>query len=637
MPIFRKEGGALQFVAEAFALLLSFLMPLKLGTLSGVPEMPMAYWSDPVAIIISAWPPTLIAPLGAALLALCICLSPWTELKGVWLRIFALLWMALAAVSLLGFVNCSTWDFALHAVAHCFGIACYAAALCLLLERRPDFMKALFGALLIGMAFSLLSGLYQYFEGFEATRKFAYEQELKSGVEFLRGQFKTRLEETRVSADFTLCNVFAGYLILVGPLLLSWLWTFAGKIEPAKISRPLLGLPVLGVLLFLLAKTGSRTALLSLIVAAFVLSIALPLAKRYRYAALGAIPFLLAGFAILVKSGRGFGSMTFRFDYYLAALKMMISEPLSGVGWGGFFHDYMRLKLLVNDEAPHTPHNFALLMGSQCGVLGLLLALALLALPITLGCAASWRRAKANGGIRVGLDEILLFGYCAWALHTLNEVDFETPGLTCVAIAIGSSIICRAGIWGVDAKSAAWKMEKPLRVAFTLLSAGILVGALLFGRTLLESDIAYANLQSHTDFRFMTRDEIEKLDPGKASEAFRRCLELSPKSPFPYAAMADYYIGLRRLDDAVPLLREAIARSPKRASFHFKLFTILRLNPSTWDEAAEELRKARTLFPGNPAYAKAQEEFEAARANTADGTGTKRIPSVFDKAKTGGN
>ena len=105
-------------------------------------------------------------------------------------------------------------------------------------------------------------------------------------------------------------------------------------------------------------------------------------------------------------------------------------------------------------------------------------------------------------------------------------------------------------------------------------------------------------------------------------------MEVSPKSPFPWAAGADYLIAIGRPDDAVPMLREAITRSPERASFHFKIFMIESRDPSSWDDAMKELQIARGLFPKNPEYIQAEEDFNALLARRAAPT-----PSVFNQGR----
>ena len=68
--------------------------------------------------------------------------------------------------------------------------------------------------------------------------------------------------------------------------------------------------------------------------------------------------------------------MEVRADYIARASEMMLANPLCGTGWGDFFHDYTKIKKIDSAEAPHTPHNFLLALGSQCGFPGFLIALA---------------------------------------------------------------------------------------------------------------------------------------------------------------------------------------------------------------------------------------------------------------------
>jgi len=612
-------------LAEAAALFLSFLLPLKFGSISGIPEMPMIYWDNPIAIAVAAWPTTLLAPFSSILLGLCLVLAPAKAFRSGPLRAFALLWAALAAISLLGFLNASVWDFAMHAVSHSFGVACYALSICLLLERRPAFANWLAGSLAAGAALSAFSGLYQYFAGFETTRQFAYEQEMKSGVQFLKGQFKTRLEESRVSADFTLCNSYAGYLVLTSPMLVWMLWSFGSRVEPPKVSRWVLSAPVAAVLLFLFVETGSRGGVLALGAACVAMAAVLPFDKRLRIAAIASMPFLLAAFAVMVKLGRGFNSMTFRFDYYVAAFKMMIAQPFAGTGWGDFFHDYMRIKLLVDNEAPHTPHDFPLHFGSQTGVLGFLVVATILLLPIAAGALAAKRRAEAEGSFTPGFKEALLFGYTAWAVHSLLDIDFETPGSVCVAIAVAAMLLC-APAEEPKGKSLEPKPNLKAWLAFTAAAFGVLVGGAVFGRQLLLGDMAFAKLNSLCDFRFMTKEEIAAATPEKVLEALKACLELEPQSPFPWASASDYMLAAGRFDEGESFLREAIKRSPERASFHFKLFLLLSKDRARAKEALAALEEARRLFPNNSDYLKAEKEFKEALAKAS------KPVSVFNPA-----
>ncbi|MBO4303486.1 MAG: hypothetical protein J6A21_02765, partial [Lentisphaeria bacterium] len=46
----------LAFLAEIYVLFLTFCLPLKFGTLIGVPEIPATYWDSFVGIFAASWP-----------------------------------------------------------------------------------------------------------------------------------------------------------------------------------------------------------------------------------------------------------------------------------------------------------------------------------------------------------------------------------------------------------------------------------------------------------------------------------------------------------------------------------------------------------------------------------------------------
>ena len=264
MDTFRDK---LAFLPRAFLLFLTAILPLKFASTAGVPEMPMIYWTEPVGILIGSWSVMLFPAFAAFALILCILLMPPPDMKNPLLRGYALLWALFAAASLSGWIHASTWDFAIQNTLHCFGLACYAMSLCLMLERDPKhFARQLFIAILTGAAFSIYSALNQYWSGFEETRKFIEEKERATGQQIMTGQFASRLMESRVSGDFAVCNVYAGYLALVFPLILAVLYRFGGRVTPPWAARLILCGGGGALYLFLLKETGSRGGILALIV-----------------------------------------------------------------------------------------------------------------------------------------------------------------------------------------------------------------------------------------------------------------------------------------------------------------------------------------------------------------------------------
>lgn len=605
MDTFRDK---LAFLPRAFLLFLTAILPLKFASTAGVPEMPMIYWTEPVGILIGSWSVMLFPAFAAFALILCILLMPPPDMKNPLLRGYALLWALFAAASLSGWIHASTWDFAIQNTLHCFGLACYAMSLCLMLERDPKhFARQLFIAILTGAAFSIYSALNQYWSGFEETRKFIEEKERATGQQIMTGQFASRLMESRVSGDFAVCNVYAGYLALVFPLILAVLYRFGGRVTPPWAARLILCGGGGALYLFLLKETGSRGGILALIVGIAFTILAFRIPRRIRFFCYALIPVMLAGFVILVKMWRGFASMLFRFDYFKAAFEMMLAHPLSGAGWGEFFHEYLIYKDLINDEAPHGPHNFILAAGSQAGTGAFLISGILLLIPLA---AALYLFHKASVSGDDADDRIMKCGMTlaivSWTFHSMIELNYETPGSTATAIALGSLILVAKGadrIVSLPVPETAGK-KKLCSMLFLLISAGLVLYPALKLPQAVAGEMCYERLHSSTDVRFGTPRKGNPPTPDEVMRMLQDCVRITPDSPFPYAAASSYYLTLGPfyVNESLSLLDEAIKRAPKRAGYYYRKYLILRHLPGRAAEAEQALKKAQELSPKNPEY-----------------------------------
>lgn len=590
----------LSILPKALLVILTFLMPLKFGSTIGIPEMPMSYWTEPLSILVASWPVMLFPAFSAAALALSILCLPKPRGRNINLRLYALLWGILAATSFVGWIHATTWDFAVQNTLHCFGLASYVFALCLTVEYDPSFVRSLFAAVIVGLVFSIWSALNQYFSGFEDTLKYIREKETKTGISILDGQFGTRLRESRVAGDFTVCNSYAGYLVLVFPVLIGALWKIGGTVTPPLPAKLILALPAAGLFLFLVKETGSRGAVLALLAGIAFLVFALKLPRKIKLFLYALLPIGGIAFGLLVYFWRGFHSMMFRLDYFQASLKMMVLHPFAGVGWGEFFNDYLLLKNLVNDEAPHSPHNFVLTLGSQCGIFAFLMASAVLLFPLA---AAVYRfsgsgKDDSNRPLKAGL----LFGLGAWTFHSMLELNYETPASVGLAALLGVLVLSvPTGIpWTVriPEKFFAGKISTAV---FLLTAATISAVTLLMSPRVTSAEMNYDLLYTSTDRRFAPDPSKPPPDVQTVKDMLSRC---EKRSPFPYAAASTYLLqqGPYYVDDGLALLDEAIRLSPKRSAFYYRKYRILQMLPGRAAEAEKNLEKARALSPRNPQY-----------------------------------
>lgn len=600
MEPMNPRRGRFVFIAETLAVLFVFLLPLKFGAVIGIPDITMIYWRELFPLVISPWPSTLLPAFAAVLLAvtlICVPKSPRCTSKGT----LALLWLAFAGAGTFGaFAPGVVVNYPMHMIPYGFGLAATAMAFAILLDNRPAFASKLFGATALALFFSLWSALSQYFSGFEQTMEQVQKMEAE-GMRF-HDNMKTRLSEQRISADFSACNAYAGYLLLAVPVLLAWLWKAGGRVNPPLASRLFFTIPAALISAFVLIKTGSRGAVFAAGLAVILCLLALKLPRKMRWGVLALIPAGAGAFALMLALGRGAKSMIFRFDYFQAAFRMMLESPLTGQGWGGFFQRYLVLKLLENDEAPKSPHNLLLTPGSQAGVLAFLLITAIAVLAAWF-CIRYFRRHELRDFLS---DELIMqsaavFGLAAWGIHSMLEVSYETPASMALAIVFGA-IVCSLKENSPEKPPAA-AHPRIWKTAFVLSSVCIILCALLTSKLLIQFELAFEELTNLQDPRFSPTKTVAP--PDAVLNAAKRCDEIAPRSPFQCKSVSTYFAMLREWELAEKFLDEAIRRAPGMAALHYQRYRLLLRDPSRAAEALQSLETARRLSPHNPRYKEA--------------------------------
>ena len=571
------------------------ILPLKFGSLANIPEQPLIYPSNFIEMILLVWPVPYFPFLAAV--AFLLSLSVSFTSAGTARKVFFISIAALAFTSLFGFLRASVYDYALIQTSHIFSLSLFGFAAGIILSSRNEYKQAFQAAIFAGAICSLISGYYQYFAGFEEVRQFAAQQELYSGAKFVSGNFATRLYESRVSASFTLCNNFAGYLVLVFPLCLWLVWDFCKRVDPPKLAR-MIFIPLVSIaFLFILYQTGSRAAMLSLIAGSGISFLILPFNRKLRLLALsGSVATIIAGALAVYLSHRGFLSMSVRIDYFEAAIKMFLANPLTGTGWGDFFHEYMKIKHFMTDEAPRTPHNIVLAFASQCGIAGLLAILLFLATPLIAGVSAIHRSFTRDGKVDF-LKTSLLVGLIGWTLHSLSDVNLQVPASVCIFIMM--SFI----LFDIPETKAP---ERNFRIILTAVGIAMLIYSLFAGMKVLSRELAFYELQNLCDPRFKTREDFARLSEEEVLRVLKNAVTVAPESPFPWATAADFMMSKGKFSSAEDFYLEASKRSPERPSFYFSLYRVQKLE-GKYQDAAENLKKAIELFPNNPKYKNLQE------------------------------
>jgi len=560
-----------QKVPGTLVLLFTALLPLKFTQIAGTPSVPAFYWGDLSSLLYCGWSMHIFSLTAALLFAFALLLHAGRN-TGVCKLKYLLLWAIAGLISLLGIINASCTEYVRQTLNVLFGYVCYAGAVALMLEQDEHFPRRLLGALWAGMALAAFSGWEQICGGLDATRAFAGGQDLSEAM--LR-----QLDTNRIFGPFPICNIFAGCLAAVLPLTLARAWLWAKEhAKPVLPSQILLGgfwLAALGVPLWM---TGSRGAVLALAFSVFaVLFIVLKNTKKRLILAASAV---LAGLALiaLVIFRRGADSAVFRLDYDFAAFRMMLAHPFAGIGWGDFYHDYPALKLLLNDELPRSPHNFALFFGSQCGVAGFLAALALLAFPVV--TAFRHLRTLAKAGDR---DKLLSFAaltasLCTITVDSLLEIGIECPAFTGMLIVFALCVLHEAETSSLTVRA---------RFAVPLLPP-VLAAAVMAGSEI-RREMAFADLFERTRPAFSRTPDLKPPD-SELRSAFEQAKRIAPGNPFIYAEMAKF--GRDPLESDA-LISEAIRLDPKETGFYRTRIRIRK----TPDETGSDLIRLKALDP----------------------------------------
>ncbi|MBO4630672.1 MAG: hypothetical protein J5858_01980, partial [Lentisphaeria bacterium] len=146
-----------------------------------------------------------------------------------------------------------------------------------------------------------------------------------------------------------------------------------------------------------------------------------------------------------------------------------------------------------------------------------------------------------------------------------------------------------------------WMLSKGFRMAGVLLAAAAVGATLFFLPPVVRAEFHYDALHSMSDPRFASDPGMSRPQPAVVRDALAKC---DPRSPFPFAAASSYFLtlGPYYVSDALEMLDQAIALTPKRSAYYYRKYKILQTYPSRKAEADAALNKARELSPKNPQY-----------------------------------
>jgi O-antigen ligase len=319
---------------------------------------------------------------------------------------------------------------------------------------------------------------------------------------------------------------------------------------------------VLAVALYL---TQNRSGYLAVGVA-LIVWLSRTLAPRMRSAWVvrsAPVAVVLVG-VVLWRALAGFGD---RAQYWRVARRAFEQHPLLGSGAGTFDEQWLRYR--GSGVSVRDAHSLYLETVSELGVVGLVLLVAVLALPIVVS-----RRARDP------LTTACLAAYSAFLVHAAFEWDWEMPVVTVSGLLLASVL--------VRSRASAPEIALGSLARFAAAAAVAVVAAFAVVTLVGNTDVVAAE-------RLMARGDVQ----GAAAHA-NRARQLLPWASEPWLVIAD--TRARSLDEAGARasLRAAIARDGADWALWFRLAAASRGN-----ERDVALRRAialnpRLLFAGGP-------------------------------------
>ncbi len=496
-----------------------------------------------------------------------------------------LVWSLPLLAGAVGLLRTTERDYAWQWYGHFAGVAAmaWAAWWCRAADRKivPVLLNCLTAAALI----VALHGWRQHFGGLAAMQENMEAFSVEQGVQ-VQEVMKQKMAQTRSYGTFVDPNVYAAHLLLCFPLALLALRSWARRFTPQRLSLVLFvggGIVLFGGALF---WSGSRGAAIGLAAGLGLAAWHWPRLRQWRWH--GLLPVLavllaLTAFAVLARqqSRDGLKSASARIEYYRAAVHLIRQFPISGAGLGEFFPWYMRLKPLLAEET-RDPHNLLLSMTSQCGLMGMLAALAIVGLPFYL----AWRPLPNRR--HLALRAAACAGAGAWGVHALFQFNELIPATVCLVPVIGMMALVNLSPEEETASSAddeaAAAPLAPVWLRVVLVLGGCLA-CLPIGRVPGERILQVVS---------SSRD----LHPEKAIAMLREASRRLPRSPVPPRMLAEFGMALRHLDIAVEGAEEMTRRTPHRAAAHLRLAR-LRILRGEWELAETALEQAALWYPGD--------------------------------------
>ena len=599
---------------EAFFLTLLFITPIKFGSLAGIPGVnPLFMETSFENFIFFPWADLRFSFLSGLVLLLSIFSVPNDE-SFTRKRVFccALAWVCLGAYSILGWIDCGIFIFALLQTVHLLGVGCFVMSGYLLSRENRFFFSKVLSVIVASGIIIILIGMLQYFSNYSLMRALIFD---KANYQYQMRVVNTNnienyINQRRIIATFINPNTFAGYILLIGPILiwqlnkllvkLQWIRRFRNNkgelIDPSRkkkyFANILLVLAIL-IIFSMLFLASSRGAFVALVLALIISMFATNLKKVYKFSIISGLVIILL---LLVTNyiEHSFFNIAFkvRYNYYLSVIKLVIKNPLFGSGWSGFYPEYMQLQTQINDidVVPYAPYNFILSAAVHTGIIGMFLAIFVVLYPLFVGYKSL--RNSFKGGNYICRTTVVYFGYLSFLIHAILDFNLQATALVALAGTIAVILVSEGRVKVMKLTNSTALFSRWLLAIFSIMTIFI---ALLYREHCLKQ----------RRLTFELEDINERYVSGhlsKISKIQYSCIDdiLSHYnwSPYPYINVGKMLLFTRNYEKALEYLDKAEMANQQLPQIYYYL-AVAYHHLGNEKMSKEMLEKAVKLYPNN--------------------------------------
>ncbi|HEY5909715.1 MAG TPA: O-antigen ligase family protein [Verrucomicrobiae bacterium] len=301
----------------------------------------------------------------------------------------------------------------IHFLACC---ACfYLGRFCL---GRKEAGFGLLMGLTIGFLLALATGFEQRFGGLDQTRQYFFTY-IYPQLDEVPPDYLKKMSSDRIFSTLFYPNAFAGAILLLTPPVLGFISSARRRLTlGARIFLVgAVGAPAVACLYW----SGSKGGWLLLLALAFVALLRVRFDRRIKVLLVGCV--LVAGLGAfglkyVTFFRKGATSVVARFDYWTAAVRTAVANPLLGTGPGTFAKPYQALKK-PESEMARLVHNDYLEQASDSGWVGFAAYTAFIVAALVYGYP------RVTGWLPFSI----WLGVLGWALQSLIEFGLYLPAL----------------------------------------------------------------------------------------------------------------------------------------------------------------------------------------------------------------